>query len=290
MRGGQRPSLLGALATAKAKAGLYSSSSPIRGMKASTHSWGAFDARNTPALAKRGPLDKKFFLYTIRLKRIFCFMRSHPTIDHICSELRQEIVNRLIPPGAKLSESLLSKRWKVSRTPIREVLRRLEAEGLVSSSRYRGFVVNSISIEDIEQIYTIKMSLEGLAGRLAAPILLRDPEKLKKLQRLWKQMSALWKKGDVEGYGKRNIEFHLTIWYECGNPWLIRILDHLSSQLNRFIVNALHVPGRMERSVKEHQKIVEAFEAGNAKAVEKALAYHFKRASEDLKKEILRMS
>jgi len=214
-------------------------------------------------------------------------MRPHPTIDNICSELRQEIVNRLIPPGAKLSENLLSQRWKVSRTPIREVLRRLEAEGLVTSSRYKGFVVNSISIEDIDHIYTIKMSLEGLAGRLATPMISKDPAKMRRLQTLCREMEGLSRKGDVETYSRKNIEFHLAVWHWCGNPWLIRILDNLSSQLNRFIVNALHVPGRMERSVKEHQKIVEAFKMGNAKAVEKALGNHFKRASEDLKKELV---
>lgn len=93
---------------------------------------------------------------------------------------------------------------------------------------------------------------------------------------------------DVEGYSKKNIEFHVSIWHWCGNPWLIRILNNLSSQLNRFIVNALHVPHRMERSVKEHLKVVEAFEIGNARAVEKSLASHFRRASEDLKKELIR--
>jgi len=215
-------------------------------------------------------------------------MRPHPTLDHIYSELRQEIVNRLIPPGEKLSENLLSKRWRVSRTPIREVLRRLEAEGLVTSSRYKGFVVNSISIEDIDQIYTIKMSLEGLAGRLASPIVSKDPVKMKRIEMLYREMERSSRRMDVEGYSRKNFEFHLAVWHWCGNPWLIRILDNLSSQLNRYIVTALHVPNRMGRSVREHWKIVEAFKMGNAKAVEKALANHFKKASEDLKRELVK--
>ena len=215
-------------------------------------------------------------------------MRRPPTLDNIYSELRQEIVNRLIPPGAKLSESLLSKRWHVSRTPIREVLRRLEAEGLVTSSRYKGFVVNSISIEDIDQIYTIKMSLEGLAGRLATPIISKDPAKMRGLETLCREMERFSKRADVGGYSRKNFEFHLAVWHWCGNPWLIRILDNLSSQLNRFIVTALHVPNRMPRSVREHWKIAEAFRMGNAKAVEKALANHFRKASEDLKRELVR--
>jgi DNA-binding GntR family transcriptional regulator len=211
-------------------------------------------------------------------------------IDHIYSELRQQIVNRLIPPGAKLSETQLSKKWRVSRTPIREVLRRLESEGLVNSSPYRGFIVNSISIEDVDHIYTIKISLEGLAGRLATPIVARDPKKMRTIQNLVREMEIHSKRLDVKAYGKKNLQFHISIWNWCGNPWLTKILNNLSSQLNRFIVSALHVPNRMERSVKEHRKIVEAFKTGNAKAAEKALGTHFKKASEDLKNELIKKS
>jgi DNA-binding GntR family transcriptional regulator len=215
-------------------------------------------------------------------------MRSGLSIDQIYSELRQQIVSRVIPPGTKLSENLLAKGWNVSRTPIREVLRRLESEGLVTSSRFKGFVVNSISIGDIDQIYTIKTSLEGLAGRLATPIISKDPEKMRTIERLCKEMEAFSRKGNVEGYSKKNLEFHVLIWHWCGNPWLIRILDNLNSQLNRFIVNALHVPHRMERSVKEHRKVIGEFKRGKAKAVEKALGSHFTKASEDLKRELIR--
>lgn len=210
------------------------------------------------------------------------------TTHQIYSELRQQIIQRSIPPGTKLSENQLSKRWKVSRTPIREVLRRLESEGLATSVHYKGFVVNSISIEDVDQIYIIKTSLEGLAGRLATPIISKDPEKIKTLQMLCKEMEGLSKKKNVKGYSRENIKFHIAIWHWCGNPWLIRILDNLSSQLNRFIVNALHVPNRMERSVREHWKIFEAFKRGEAKAAEKAIGTHFKKASEDLKRELVK--
>ncbi len=217
-------------------------------------------------------------------------MPSESTINRIHVQLRQEIVDRLIPPGTKLSETKLSKRWKVSRTPIREVLRRLESEGLVDSTPYRGFIVNSISIEDVSHIYTIKISLEGLAGRLAAPIVSKDPEKMRIIRNLIREMEVCSKRRDVKGYTEKNLQFHILIWDWCGNPWLTRILNNLSSQLNRFIVRGLHVPHRMERSVKEHRKVLEGFESGNAKAVEKALGMHFRRASEDLMRELIKKS
>ncbi len=73
----------------------------------------------------------------------------------LCASIRMEIVSRNFPPGMKLSEQLLCNRWKVSRTPIREALRHLESEGFISSSKHKGFVVTSISMHDVEQIYTI---------------------------------------------------------------------------------------------------------------------------------------
>lgn len=215
-------------------------------------------------------------------------MKTHPTVNSIYKELRQKIVDRSISPGTKLSENFLSKEWNVSRTPIREVLRRLESEGLVTSYPYKGAVVNTITIEDIDQLYTIRISLEGLAGRLATPVISGDPQKLKALEKLCRDMETLFRKGDIEAYVTKNNEFHSLIWHVCGNKWLIKILENLDSQVNRFIVNALHVPHRAEKSVIEHWKIFEALKMGNARGVEKAIGRNFKNASEDLKKELIR--
>jgi len=215
-------------------------------------------------------------------------MPSQPTIDRIQSELRQEIITRSIPPGTKLSEKMLTKKWKVSRTPIREVLRRLESEGLVTSYPYKGFAVNTITIEDVDKLYIIKISLEGLAGRLATPTISGDFKKLKILEKLCIEMEALLRKRDIETYVTKNKEFHYYIWNSCGNKWLIKYLENLSSQVNLFIVKALHVPHRANKSIREHWEIYEKLKMGNAKAVEKAIGNHFKKASDDLKKELIK--
>ena len=213
-------------------------------------------------------------------------MHSRPTINHLYSELRQQIVSRSIPPGTKFSESLLSKKWKVSRTPIREVLRRLESEDLVIYQPYKGFVVNPITIADIDQLYTIRISLEGLAGRLATPIISQDSKKFKVLEKLCKEMERLFKKGDIEAYIAKNNEFHSYILHSCENKWLVKMLENLNSQVNRFIVKALHVPHRMEKSLQEHQEIYKRLRTGNAKGAEKAIQTNHRKALEDLKREL----
>jgi DNA-binding GntR family transcriptional regulator len=170
-------------------------------------------------------------------------MCSSSKIDEICSGLRKQLVDRSIPPDTRLSGNSLSRKWNVSRTPMREALRRLESEGLVTFSRYKGYKVNTITIKDLEDLYAIKISLEGLAGRLASPILSANPEKLQALEKSCKQMESLSRKGDTEAYAKSNDEFHFHIWNSCENKWLIKILENLSLQIRRFIVKDLKNSG-----------------------------------------------
>jgi DNA-binding GntR family transcriptional regulator len=213
-------------------------------------------------------------------------MHSRSTVNHIYSELRQQIVSRSIPPGTKFSENLLSKKWKVSRTPIREVLRRLESEDLVICQPYKGFIVNPITIADIDQLYIVRISLEGLAGRLATPVISADPKKLKALEKLCKEMEVHFRKGNIEAYIAKNNKFHNFILHSCENKWLIKILENLNSQVNRFIVKALHVPHRMEKSLQEHREIYKRLRTGNAKGAEKAIQMNHRKALEDLKREL----
>lgn len=212
-------------------------------------------------------------------------MEQPGTIDRLRLEIREQIVDRSMPPGSKLSESLLCKKWNVSRTPLREALRQLEAEGLVTSHRNKGFTINPITLEDLNELYPIKIHLEGLAGRLATSPIHEDPAKLRALDELCREMEELLRQGDVDAFIKKNNDFHSFIWYACGNKWLIKILDNLNCQVQRFVIKALHLPHRMEESVREHREICEKLKVGNERAVEKALQTNHRRAFEALKRE-----
>ena len=240
------------------------------------------------SMKKKKKLDKKNLndkLYTI-LKDME--KKDKKTVDEIYQDLRQQIINRVIPPGEKLSEKSLAYKWNVSRTPIREVLRRLETEALAISHRNRGFIVNTITFIDIEQLYTIKISLEGLAGKLATAAITSDSKKLETLKHLCKEMERLLKKGDADAYAKKNDEFHYHILSSCGNKWLIKILENINSQVRRFIVKALHIPQRMKKSVKEHWEIYKQLEMRNERGVESAIGNHFKNSIEDMRNELIR--
>ena len=212
-------------------------------------------------------------------------METEDKIALLRLEIHKQIVNRTFPPGAKLSESTLCRRWGVSRTPLREVLRQLEAEGLVTSQRNKGFTVNPITLEDLIELYPIKIYLEGLAGKLSTPHISIDPEKLRALERLCTEMENLCKKGDVDAFIRKNNEFHSSIVLSCGNKWLIKMLESLNSQVYRFVVKALRLPQRMDTAAREHRGIYEKLKSGNAKAVEKALQANHQSAFERLKRE-----
>lgn len=212
------------------------------------------------------------------------------SLKELCASIRMEIVSRNFPPGLKLSEQMLCDRWKVSRTPIREALRHLESEGFIASSKHKGFVVTAISMQDVEQIYTILMSLDSLAGRLATPALAAEPEKLAGLRTLCDEMQGLCGKRDIEGYMTRNLAFHSIIFRSSGNGWMIQILENLHAHTNRFILNALYIPRRIEKSVQEHGEILGCIERGNEKGVEKAIAAHFARSLNDLRTEMNRIN
>jgi len=212
------------------------------------------------------------------------------SLKDLCASIRREIVSRNFPPGMKLSEQILCNRWKVSRTPIREALRHLESEGFISSSKNKGFVVTSLSMHDVEQIYTILMNLDSLAGRLATPTLVNEPEKLESLRTLCHEMKELFEKRDIEGYTKKNLEFHSIIFRSSENNWMIKILENLHSHTNRFILNALYIPRRIEKSIQEHREILSCIEQGDEKGVEKAISAHFSKSLNDLRTEIGRIN
>jgi DNA-binding GntR family transcriptional regulator len=209
-------------------------------------------------------------------------------VDEAYGELRSRIVKRTLLPGARLSGLSLSKSLNISRTPVREALRRLQAEGFVVFFPGRGFVVNSLSLDDVDKIYTIRIPLEGLAGRLATRDLAGDRDKMVFLEALIVEMEDLCGQGAAAAYADKNKEFHGAIFRACGNAWLINILENLTLQMGRFILNAAHIPGRMEKSMAGHREILERLRSADPNGVERAIAMHCRKASEDLMKEFKR--
>ncbi len=186
--------------------------------------------------------------------------------------LKTEIIKGSLKPGTKLSEGKIAKQLGVSRTPIRETLKQLAAEGFVKMNPNQAVVVSNASLEDVQEVLQIRGVLEGLAARLATKIV--NEEEIKELEKYQKQMEYYTNKDDALAFSEMDAEFHELILNICGNNRLIRIRKNLSEQAHRYRIRSLSVPGRLKYSLKEHQEIIEALKRKDAEQADRLSQKH----------------
>ncbi len=190
------------------------------------------------------------------------FLPRAPLTERVVGFLEKLIIEGTLKPRERLIESDLSHALGISRPPIREALRALEREELVTFSHRRGVRVTEINEKDIQDVYLIRATLESLAVKLATEKLMK--ENLLKLEAIYKQMSQAAKKRDLSSYFRFNQEFHKKILESAGNEKLAKILQNLGKQTLRFRFFALSTPGRLEQSQKNHRLLLNALKARNA--------------------------
>jgi len=186
--------------------------------------------------------------------------------------LKTEIIKGSLKPGTKLLEGKIAKQMKVSRTPIREALRELAAEGFVKISPNQGVIVSNASIENIQEVLQIRGVLEGLAARLATKII--SEEEIKELEKYQKQMEYYTNKDNSLAFSEIDAEFHELILNICGNNRLIQIRKNISDQAHRYRIRSLSIPGRLKYSLKEHQEILEALKRKDSEQADRLSQKH----------------
>lgn len=173
--------------------------------------------------------------------------------------LRAEIVDGVLTSGTPLVEASIATRMGISRTPVREALRRLEQDGLVER-KGRVVAVRSCSPEEILEIYAVRIVLEGLAARLAAEA--RNEFDLAQLGERHLKMKELGNEPtDHIGMALTNRRFHEALWTASHNRTLIDLLVRLNSHLSRYTATTLVSPGRWETVLADHQQLIEAITA-----------------------------
>ena len=190
--------------------------------------------------------------------------------------LEEEILSGKLKRGEQLREIALAKRLEVSRTPVRGALHRLAEDGLVTLSANKGATVVGITDADIEDIYAIRMRLEGLAARLAAE---RMSEEDKSELRSYYELSEFYlSKKDDKKCGELDTEFHSLIFRASGSRHLSKILSDLHKNIKAYRRLSLSVPERAEKSIMEHKEILDAILSGNADEAEAKSSLHIKNA------------
>lgn len=204
------------------------------------------------------------------------------TRNQIYERIRQDILDGKYTRGQSLVEMKLAKEFGVSRTPIREVLRQLELDGLVESIPNRGVFVLGISDEDIKHIYAIRQRIEGLAALWAADRM--TSEDLKELENIYNLMEFYTEKQDVDQIAKLNTEFHEVIFKSANSKYLRNILSNFQAYLQWARYASLKSPGRLRAALAEHKAILEAFRQKDGALAEKAIMEHVENSRRNLEK------
>lgn len=185
-------------------------------------------------------------------------IERHQTLrERILGTIREAILSGQLKPGEKVAEPELAERFGISRTPIREAFRQLESEGYLTVIPRKGAVVTDLSEREVEEFYSIKSILEGYAARMAAEkMTVKDFDRLEAIN---ERLGQLAEAGDVKTFFRVHDEFHEVFIRAAGNDKLFTLIGQLLRKFNRLRMASLGLPGRMEISVQEHVKILEAF-------------------------------
>jgi DNA-binding GntR family transcriptional regulator len=194
--------------------------------------------------------------------------------DSIYAQLRSEILAGAIPPATPLREVTLGERFGVSRTPVREALRRLQHDRLLDRGA-RGLQVHQATPQEVIQVYVVRILLEQEAAGQAA--LSHDITDIMQLEGLVERDRAL-SEPDDHTRASTNMEFHAAVWAAAHNPVLQDLLQRLSTHLIRTPHSTLSVGERWDEALAEHSKLVAAITAGDETAARNTARQHMETA------------
>lgn len=194
--------------------------------------------------------------------------------------MKQAILEGRLEPGQKLVALQIAEEMGVSRMPVREALKRLEAEGFVFSSPHKEAVVADLSPEDIERIYEIRRVLEAFAIRKACLNITEN--QIKELERIVEEAEVLMKRGEDGLFQEKNDEFHFALFEAADNDKLAQILTNLWEQCKYYRALGTVLKGKPEVSLAEHRGIIKAIRDGDPDTAERILMEHTNRPANAL--------
>ncbi|MCT4592666.1 MAG: GntR family transcriptional regulator [Anaeromicrobium sp.] len=194
--------------------------------------------------------------------------------------LREDILNDKYKEGEKLGEAKLAEELGVSRTPVREALKQLELNGIVENIPNRGVIVRGISKRDIDDIFTIREAVEGIAASWAVERITED--ELKKLQETHELMEFYAFKNDIEKFAELNTKFHEIIYEATKSRHLEQILRNFQYYMKKTRKKSLQVEGRLNDTIKEHEEVLKAFLQKDHIKAKESIASHIRNSRKNV--------
>lgn len=200
--------------------------------------------------------------------------------QEVAERLRQRIFAHELTPGTWIDEQKLAETYGISRTPMREALKVLASEGLVTLKPRRGCYVTEISDQDLDDVFPIMALLEGRCAYEA--VKKAKPAHIKKLTAIHEALEAAARENHIDSFFEANQQFHKTIQDLAGNRWLLSMIQDLRKVLKLSRLHSLSLQGRLQQSLEEHRQIMAAIKAGDADLAEKQMHDHLLSGREAL--------
>lgn len=203
-----------------------------------------------------------------------------PLREIVFEALREAIINGTLKPGERLMEIQLAEEMGVSRTPVREAIRKLELEGFLVMIPRKGAYVAGLSMKDIADVFEIRGALEGLAAGLAAERI--TEEEMEELERLLVKIGECIQSDDLNAVIEQDTEFHDVLYKATRNEKLGLIISNLREQIQRYRTASLSSPGRTKIALEEHKQIVEALSERDVEKAQRLAREHIENAENSM--------
>jgi DNA-binding GntR family transcriptional regulator len=192
-------------------------------------------------------------------------VRTDSLSHQVYEQLRRGIASGRFRPGERILEKELAGRLGISRTPVREALLRLEAEGVVVCNSRRSYNVGVLTVEGVREIYQTLAILEGAAAAMAAPRVTAGD--IARLERYNRAMETAARRGDLPGFGNWNRRFHDVFLEKAANRTLHHACNAIRARLYTFPARRSSLAEWLRKSVQEHREIIRLARSGDAKAL-----------------------
>ncbi len=207
--------------------------------------------------------------------------RYKTAADYAYAQLRSRIVRGELAPGERIDQDAEAARLSVSRMPIREALRRLASESLVDIAPHRGASVRPVSIDDLEDLYVLRLALEGLAGLLGT--LAVDEIQLTQMRALIPKMENVVERHDPDAWLELDWTFHSLLYTAAGRPRLVRYIQMLREEASRYRRMSFMYTDELHAGLESHHAILTACDTRDGKEVERIIVRSLEMSREKLR-------
>ena len=195
-------------------------------------------------------------------------------------QLEQMILDGRLTPGERLDEMELARRFGISRTPVREAIKSLLAIGLVETRGRRGTHISLLSIPTLIEMFDVMAALEGLCAKLAARR--AGPAERAAMRKVHEELIQAYEAGDPVAFYQVNQKFHDLLYEAAHTHFIAEQTLQLRRRIGAYRMRATYQPGRMLGTLSEHVRIMDAIDAGNPEAAQKAASDHVRLLGDQL--------